>query len=117
MPKITVGSQAAFEVASGTRLVNALGDHGVDILHRCGGNARCTTCRVEFQTGEPQAITKAESFKLAEAKLTGVRLACQILCEHDMQLQPLQTLSASGLPDPGPRPSDELTPAPEWLNR
>ena len=117
MPRITVGSQAAFEVASDSRLVNALEDHGVDILHRCGGNARCTTCRVEFQTGEPQTITKAEAFKLAEAKLDGVRLACQIVCEHDMQLQPLMTLRESGLPDPGPRPADHITPDPEWQER
>ncbi|WP_110516054.1 2Fe-2S iron-sulfur cluster-binding protein [Herpetosiphon llansteffanensis] len=117
MPQITVGSQAPFEVARGSRLVNALEDHGIDILHRCGGNARCTTCRVEFQAGEPNTITKAESFKLAEAKLTGVRLACQITCEADMQLHPLMTLSDSGLPDPGPRPADSITPEPEWLER
>jgi ferredoxin len=23
-------------------------DAHVDVLHACGGNARCTTCRVEF---------------------------------------------------------------------
>jgi photosystem II stability/assembly factor-like uncharacterized protein len=33
------------------RLVNAIEkDAGVDILHACGGNARCTTCRVERST-------------------------------------------------------------------
>ena len=34
-----------FEVEEGRRLVLALEDAGIDILHRCGGNARCTTCR------------------------------------------------------------------------
>ena len=28
-------------------------DAKVDVLHACGGNARCTTCRVEFVDGEP----------------------------------------------------------------
>ena len=44
------------EVASGKRLVLAIEqDAKVDVLHACGGNARCTTCRVEFIEGEPMA--------------------------------------------------------------
>ncbi len=37
-----------FEAEEGKKLVLALEDNGVDILYRCGGNAKCTTCRVEF---------------------------------------------------------------------
>jgi ferredoxin len=51
MPKITAETAAglvAFEAEEGRKLVLALEDNGVDILHRCGGNAKCTTCRVEF---------------------------------------------------------------------
>jgi hypothetical protein len=44
-----------------------------------------------------------------------VRLACQIVCDHAMTVQPLNLLSASGLADPGPRPADEVTPQAEWL--
>ncbi len=51
----------------GKRLVLAVEqDAGVDILHACGGNARCTTCRVEFLAGEPDRMTEAEKNKLAE---------------------------------------------------
>ena len=46
MPKLTVDSVGSFEVPAGKRLVNALTDEaGLDQLHACGGNARCTTCR------------------------------------------------------------------------
>ena len=46
------------EVPDGKRLVLAIEqDAGVDVLHACGGNARCTTCRVEFIDGEPQRMT------------------------------------------------------------
>ena len=39
------------------RLVLAIEqDAKVDILHACGGNARCTTCRVEFIDGEPREV-------------------------------------------------------------
>ena len=49
MPRLTVEGVGDFEVPQGKRLVLALTDEaGIDQLHACGGNARCTTCRVEF---------------------------------------------------------------------
>ena len=52
MPRLTVEGRGTFEVEAGKRLVLAIeGDAGVDILHACGGQARCTTCRVEFVEG------------------------------------------------------------------
>jgi ferredoxin len=117
MPRLQVEGYGTFDVATDTRLVRALEDNGVDILHRCGGHAKCTTCRVTFSAGEPQQMTRAEHAKLAEKDLLGQsRLSCQILCEHDMQLQPLMTLRESGLPDPGPQPESEITPPPEWIS-
>lgn len=45
MAAITVEGVGNFDADSTTRLVNAIEWHGIDILHRCGGNARCTwTC-------------------------------------------------------------------------
>src|SRR5436190_23043524 len=49
MPRLTVEGARTVEVPRGKRLVNALEDEAaIDQLHACGGNARCTTCRVEF---------------------------------------------------------------------
>jgi ferredoxin len=80
MPKLTVESVGTFDVPAGKRLVLALEDEaGQDQLHACGGNARCTTCRVEFVAGEPAAMTVAEKTVLAAKGLSGVRLSCQIL--------------------------------------
>ena len=54
MPKLTVEGEGAYDVPLGKRLVLALEDEAnIDQLHACGGNARCTTCRVEFVAGEP----------------------------------------------------------------
>ena len=117
MSKIEVEGKGVFEVAAGLRLVNAIENNGVDILHRCGGNARCTTCRVEFISGEPTQMTEAEKVKLTEKELLGTaRLACQILCDHDMSMRVLMTLSESGLPDPGGQPEDHITPEPVWVS-
>ena len=65
MPKLTVEGFATVDVEDGKRLVNAIEkDAGVDILHACGGNARCTTCRIEFVSGEPTRMTQAEKTRL-----------------------------------------------------
>jgi ferredoxin len=115
MPLLTVPGFPAFEAHEGERLVLALERAGTGILHRCGGVARCTTCRVEFSAGEPEAMTQAEHDKLAEKELLGTaRLSCQILCQHDMTLAPLQTESSSGL-EAGKAPAQQIEPEPEWM--
>jgi ferredoxin len=116
MPKLTVEGFNAVDVETGKRLVLAIEqDAGVDVLHACGGNARCTTCRVEFVSGEPTKMTKAEKMKLEERGLTGVRLSCQIQCEHDMTVRAISRLTGSGRPDPGPTPATTITPPAEWI--
>jgi len=116
MPQLTVEGFDAVEVAPDKRLVLAIEqDAKVDVLHACGGNARCTTCRVEFIDGEPSTMTVAERQVLAAKGATGVRLSCQILCNHDMTVRAISRLTGSGRPDPGPTPTEAIAPPPEWL--
>lgn len=120
MTKITVEGVGSFEVPAGKRLVNALVDEcGIDQLHACGGVGRCTTCRVEFVAGEPAAMTKAERDVLAAKGVTtaGVRLSCQIACDHDMTVRATSRLAGSGRIDAGKRPAGAIEPAPEWVER
>ena len=117
MPTLTVQDFGTIEAREGERLVLALERGGVDILHRCGGQARCTTCRVSFTDGEPTAMTQAEHDKLAEKDLLGeARLSCQILCDHDMSLTVLQTASSTGL-EPGKAAAEAIEPEPVWTER
>src|ERR1700738_916994 len=117
MPKLTVEGVGEFDVPQDKRLVLALEDEAkVDQLHACGGNARCTTCRVEFVTGEPEQMTVAEKNVLAARGLTGVRLSCQILCDHDMAVRAISRLAGSGRIDAGGGPADQIEPQPvEWV--
>lgn len=118
MPKLTVEGYGTFDVDAGKRLVLALEDEaGVDQLHACGGNCKCTTCRVEFVDGEPDKMTVAEKEKLAERELTGVRLSCQIQMEQDMNVRAISRLEGSGRADAGPRPEPEIQPEPEWTTK
>src|SRR6476646_12178467 len=105
MPKLTVDAVGTFDVPNGKRMVLALEDEAkIDVLHACGGNARCTTCRVEFIAGEPDRTTVAERTVLAAKGVIGARLSCQIECNHDMVVRAISRLEGSGRPDPGPTP-------------
>lgn len=119
MPMLTVEGNPPVEVPQGKRLVLALEDEGkIDQLHACGGNARCTTCRVEFLAGEPATMTAAEKNVLAARGLSGVRLSCQIRCDHDMTVRAISRLAGSGRPDAGKRPADDIQPQPvEWVQK
>ncbi|MBY0231161.1 MAG: (2Fe-2S)-binding protein [Gemmataceae bacterium] len=119
MPKLTVEGAGTFDVPDNKRLVLALADEAkIDQLHACGGNARCTTCRVEFVSGEPDSMTVAEKNVLVAKGVTGVRLSCQILCDRDMSVRIVSRLAGSGRPDAGKRPTDALAPDPvSWTTK
>jgi len=122
MPKLTVDGVGEFQVPQGKRLVLALEDEArIDQLHACGGNARCTTCRVEFISGEPAQMTEAEKSVLTQRGLIAtphLRLSCQIVCDHDMSVKAISRLAGSGRVDAGKRPLDEIQPQPvKWVTK
>ena len=117
MPKVTIDGRSG-EFPADKRLVIAIAELGVHIGHRCGGNARCTTCRVEFLAGEPPLMTRAEYDKLEERGLLGqARLSCQLTCSQDMTVRALMTLENQEWSDTGPAPAEAVVPAAEWLAR
>lgn len=95
------------EGEEGRKLVLVLEDAGVDILHRCGGNARCTTCRVEILEGDAGEMGDAERNRLAaEQNLAeGIRLSCQVHVANDLKLNVINQASVKGM-DAGPRPAE-----------
>ena len=115
MSKLTVEGYGSFDIPNDKRLVLAIEQNAkVDILHACGGNARCTTCRGEFIDGEPRKITAAEKSRLDTRGLTGVRLSCQIICDQDMTVRAVSRLEGSGRSDSGGAPAETITPPPDW---
>ncbi len=121
MSKLTVENMETVEVPSGKRLVNALIDEAkIDQMHACGGNARCTTCRVEFVSGEPSRITEAEKSLLTAKGLSGqagLRLSCQIICDTDMTVRAISRLAGTGRADAGKRPTDDIAPPAVWTTK
>ncbi|HEV2065925.1 MAG TPA: 2Fe-2S iron-sulfur cluster-binding protein [Thermomicrobiales bacterium] len=107
MPTVRVDGEAPLDAEEGRRLVLAIEDAGIDILHRCGGNARCTTCRVEVLEGDAGPMTEAEEARLATvSEVTDrTRLSCQIQVRDDLAVRVKNRLhERPELGDAGPRP-------------
>ncbi len=111
MPYVTVFDGEIFELDMGKKLVLALEDNGVNILHRCGGNAICTTCRVEILAGNYLEVTNKEQKAFANKGMDDLlfddclRLSCQILINGDITVRPIMTVENTGK-SVGPRPAD-----------
>ncbi len=107
MPTVTVDGEKSFEVDAGKKLVLGIEDAGIDIMHRCGGNARCTTCRVVILAGDVPPMEPLEQGRLAqETDLEpNTRLSCQIRVANDLWVRVINRSSVTGVP-PGTRPMD-----------
>ncbi len=110
MPKIeaeTATGVETFDAEAGRKLVLTIRDAGVDILHRCGGLAKCTTCRIEVIEGDVDAMQDLERERLArEDKLEpNTRLSCQIRVKNDLKIRVLRQASVTGL-EPGTVPAE-----------
>ncbi len=115
MPKVSVDDRE-LEVPSGTRLTIAIQQAGIEIGHRCGGKARCTTCRVVVHEGEPPAMTRAEYHRLREAGLLGShRLSCQLVVAADMRVATVMTKQNQPWADTGPALDPSVVPEARWF--
>ncbi len=118
MPKLTIENVGSFEIPAGKRLINAIIDDAkADQHYSCGGNAKCTTCRVQFTSGEPETMTQAEKDLLAGSGLAtepGVRLSCQIALEADATIKLI--FPKPPLKNPA-HPADDIQPPPVWTTK
>jgi len=69
-----------FHAFPGTTILEAIMKANIDHIHVCGGNARCTTCRVYIMDGLSNCLPRNEQEKLLAEKLgfpDNIRLSCQ----------------------------------------
>ena len=100
--------------------------NNIDILHLCGGKAKCTTCRIEYLEGNPERYTMAEAEKIQgivktkgeedkEMLNNNVRLSCQCLIGNsDAKIKVLKRVSTSGRKNAGKPLTPDIIPSPEW---
>lgn len=92
MPRVTYLNERCVEVPAGTSILNASLQHNIAHTRVCGGNARCSTCRVAILDGlehcsplneKEQAMAELRNFS------PEVRLACQTVVGGDVTLRRL----------------------------
>ncbi len=78
---------------------------GIDILHRCGGVSKCTTCRVQILSGDAGVMSDLERNRLLQDASFGpdIRLSCQVRVEGDLSIKVLARASTTNM-TPGTRP-------------
>lgn len=129
MPIVTVVDfmgrvQKELTVETGTKLLKALIDHDVDIVHTCGGHAECATCRVTIHKGVPTRKTQAQQERFEKLIKTGhtqfdhpaVFLSCQTIVENDMTVSATETFNHVIHDSVGKEVEDRITPDPVWLD-
>lgn len=92
MPHITYQNEAVVEVDTTTPILQASLRHGIPHTHVCGGNARCSTCRVLILEGLDYCCPRNEKEqKMATRRNFSpmVRLACQTTVSGDVALRRL----------------------------
>lgn len=92
MPHITYQNEAVVEVDTTTPILQASLQHGIPHTHVCGGNARCSTCRVLILEGLEYCCPRNEKEqKMANRRNFSplVRLACQTTVSGDVALRRL----------------------------
>jgi ferredoxin len=113
-----------FDVESGTKLLKALRDHEIDIVHSCGGKAKCTTCRFTARKGIPRKVTQAQKERFERMVESGqpqfdapqVFLSCQVVVEKDMTLSVAEEFNHIIHDSRGRNFEDGITPEPVWLD-
>lgn len=77
---VRFAGESAVPVDAGNSLLEAALAQGVPLMHLCGGNARCSTCRVLVLDGAGDLAPPTEAEKRLHAEMRfppNVRLACQ----------------------------------------
>jgi len=93
---VSVKGFPPFVAQEGAKLALAIEEAGIDISHRCGGNARCTTCRVSFNSPEPEMGDAERECLVEDGVLGEFRLACQIRLHQDTEVTVLMRASEKG---------------------
>lgn len=92
MPRITYANEKTIETQAATSILDASLQGGIPHTHACGGNARCSTCRVLVIDGlEHCSPRNAQEASMAERRCFSptVRLACQTTVSGDITLRRL----------------------------
>ncbi|MFO1323954.1 MAG: 2Fe-2S iron-sulfur cluster-binding protein [Burkholderiales bacterium] len=85
-------------VPIGWTVLDASRSHHIPHMSMCGGQARCSTCRVEVTAGDEHCPPPSDAERATLARVgapPGVRLACQLKPTGDVAVVPLVAVPAA----------------------
>lgn len=97
-PRLYYEDNKEFEMLPGMSVLETLRAAAIAHPSVCGGNGRCSTCRVHIDRGGDWLPTpSAEEAKVLEriSAPSSVRLACQLRPDHDLAVSPLLPATAT----------------------
>ena len=102
MPALTVftdESRRTIPFSPGSTLREILDASGPRVRSGCRGNGACGLCLVRIEAGNAHDLTKSESLNLSPEQIAqGIRLACQLMPEHDLSVSILNpALTSEGM--------------------
>lgn len=92
MPRVTYINERSIEVPEGTSILAGSRENGIPHTMVCGGNARCSTCRVAISDGLAHCGPRNEKEQAIATQLNfspAIRLACQTTVHGDLTLRRL----------------------------
>ena len=92
LPQVSYKDLKQFSILPGSTLLDAIKRANISHASVCGGNGRCSTCRVRIREGlgalPPPGAVEARILQRIKAA-TNVRLACQIRPTADLKITPI----------------------------
>jgi len=91
-PRLTYASGQRVEIEPGATVLETSRRYGIPHASVCGGRGRCSTCRIRIGDGAETVPAAVESEQRVLDRIgapPGVRLACQLRPNADLQVAPL----------------------------
>ncbi len=99
MPVLTARTEADVKqipFIPGRSLLHILNHSGMQIRSGCNGTGACGLCLVRIEKGDAGDPVQNESLHLGSDRINqGIRLACQVMPEHDLQVLLLSPVAKS----------------------
>ena len=84
---IRINDQKEITVAAGGKLLTTLADQGIILASACGGGGSCGQCRAIIEKGGGSILPTERSHLNRREANSGMRLACQVMVKHDMEIK------------------------------
>jgi Na+-transporting NADH:ubiquinone oxidoreductase subunit F len=92
---VTVNGRKMFTVDGGDTLLSVLNQHKLFVPSACGGKATCGLCKIPVVSGGGEILPTETIFVTKQEREQGVRLACQVKVQHNIEVRLPESMLAA----------------------